>query len=90
MTLSDKERFAKTYHRNHVKEFIEELKEAIYEDDLLGWRNKKVLKHYSEMIDRLAGDKLTSQNDSNCGSRRLSELLSSGLVEIKRQACEAK
>ena len=42
-----------------VKEFIKKLKEEIYEDDLLGWRNKRVLIHYSKMIDKLAGKKLT-------------------------------
>ena len=43
------------YEEEDIKEFIKELKEEIYEDDLLGWRNKKVLKHYSKKIDRLAG-----------------------------------
>ena len=39
-----------------IKEIIpladtKKLKKEIYEDDLLGWKNKKVLKHYSKMID---------------------------------------
>ena len=66
MTLSDKERFAKTYHRNNVKEFIKELKESVenYVSELpmitgskAGYNcfNTSIL---YKMIDKLAGEKL--------------------------------
>lgn len=45
----------KMYLEKDVKKFIKNLKEEIFEDDYLGWRNKKTLKHYSNMIDKLSG-----------------------------------
>lgn len=45
--------------KEHFKKFIKDLKNEIYEDDLLGWRNKNTLKHYSKIIDKLAGKKFS-------------------------------
>jgi hypothetical protein len=65
---TDKEEFSlsscyfdncRVYLEEDVKRFIIRLKEEIYEDDLTGWHNKRTLKHYSKIIDKLAGSKLT-------------------------------
>lgn len=51
------------FHKNietQDKHFIDKLKEEIYNDDLLGWKNKRVLKHYSKIIDKLSGYALGS------------------------------
>lgn len=41
--------------KEHVRKFIRDLKKEIYEDDYLGYKNKKTLLHYSKIIDKLAG-----------------------------------
>lgn len=43
-------------------EFIKSLKKEIYEDDFLGWRNKRTLKHYSEIIDKMINIKTPSSS----------------------------
>jgi len=40
-------------YQSSLQEFIKLLKEDIYEDDFLGYHNKKTLKHYSKIIDKL-------------------------------------
>ena len=40
--------------KQHIQEFIKDLKNEIYEDDLIGWHNKQTLKHYSSIIDQKA------------------------------------
>lgn len=55
----------KMYLERDIKKSIKDFKEEIYEDDLLGWRNKKVLKHYSDILDKILGirfAKKTSQS----------------------------
>ena len=43
------------YLEDDIKKIIKLLKNDIYEDDYLGWRNKRTLEHFSELIDKRLG-----------------------------------
>ena len=43
------------YLEDDIKKIIKLLKNDIYEDDYLGWRNKRTLEHFGKIIDKRFG-----------------------------------
>ncbi len=57
----DYEYLENAYKEEDVKEAVKKLKNEIWEDDWNGWHCEDTLEHFSEMINKIFGEKITGE-----------------------------